>query len=201
MCERAMEHFKSMKECLDENLQYTANVIERQRQRFLDHATREWEESHLRANQMENQQQRMKADEAEKHELDLHKLRVDVKDAIRANRIESEREKDHFHVYMEKLKARSMLKFDQLRYNYRVLEMQRSENVTVISERRRQLTKVQTEIAAIEEEIAQINREYMKDSKRTRAITASLDTANNQWQTTVEQQVLAKVKKVSICGS
>lgn len=198
MCERTVNHLNGMKECIDENLRSITNVLDRQRQRFLANATFVWDQCQLRANHMEAKQEQMKSVQANKCVLDLDKLRVDVNETLRAKRIELERDKDNFHVHMEKLKARSMLKADQIRYNRHVLHVTRPENVITIGERRRQLTKVQTDIVALETKIKKMNFKYLKDSSKLRTQIAFLETGNDRWQEIVEKAVAAKVKTVSL---
>lgn len=197
MCERTVNHLDGMKECIDENMRNVSEVLDRQRQRFLQNATFVWEECQSRADRITNQQEQMKVAEARKAESALDKLRMDLGEKLRANRIEMEREKDNFRLHMEKFKARTMLKADQMRYNHHVLQMKRSENVITISERRRQLTKVQTEIACVEAKLKQLNCTYMKDSERLRKQIAVLETGNDRWQEIVKKRVLANVKTVS----
>lgn len=197
MCERTVNHLNSMKECIDENMRNVSEVLDRQRQRFLQNATFVWEECQSRADQITNQQEELKVAQARKFELALHELRTDLDERLRTNRIEMEREKDNFRLHMEKFKARSMLKADQMRYNHHVLEMKRSENVNTISERRRQLTKVQAEIACVEAKIKQLNGTYLKDSARLRKQIDILETGNDRWREVVEKRVLANVKTVS----
>lgn len=198
MCERTVNHLDGMKECIDENLQNVSDVLDRQRQRFLENANFVWDECHTQAERMVNQQEQLKIVQAKKHDLDLSELRVDLHEALRTNRIELECEKDNFHLHMEKLKARSMLKADQILYNHSVLKLKRSENIYVISERRRQLSKVQSEIATFESKIKQMNYKYLKDSSKLRAQIAFVETGNDRWQEIVEKRVLANVRTVSL---
>lgn len=201
MCERTVNHLDGMKECIDENLQNVSDVLERQRHRFLTNATLVWDECRSGAEQMENKQEQLKIVQTKKSDLDLRKLRVDIHEALRSGRLELEREKDNFHVHMETVKARSMLKADQMRYNHQVLQMKRSENVITISERRRRLTKVQAAIATLESKIKQLNYKYLKDSSKLRAQITSMETGNDRWQEIVEKRILASVKTVSCIES
>lgn len=158
LIERIDEQIEVMKCTYGEHLELLHESIDGERVTFKQYHSKKWQDLHDERIECEQQRLQHAHDSQQTYDRELVTTQRQHEELNREMRIKLDRDNDLLRCKVQSLKAETILKTEQLNYNYHVLQKRAEENVTVCNQQKLRLMKLRLCIATRQKEIAAAKR-------------------------------------------
>ncbi|KAK5641763.1 hypothetical protein RI129_010310 [Pyrocoelia pectoralis] len=159
-------------------LELIEGVILVERKILIDTNDKRWEELHKKRDLEENLNCVTKFEQLEDFEEICTALRVNHQEKYRNIRIKLGNDIENLERELEKIKSLALINSEKLDYNYQVLKKRENENVTIKSQQKRRINKLQDNINTLRtktrEYLEQTNNEIGKLTENIRKLQLSV---------------------------
>lgn len=158
LIERIDEQIDVMKHTYDEHLELLHESIDGERITFKRYHSNKWQELH--DERLECEQQRLQDMRTARHQHDQELMNIQRQhdELNRGTRIKLDADNDLLMCKVQKIKAETILKTEQLNYNHHVLQKRAEENVQVCNQQKCRLIKLRECQSALHRECATSKR-------------------------------------------
>ncbi|KAL1494521.1 hypothetical protein ABEB36_010106 [Hypothenemus hampei] len=154
LSQRIEKQISFMRRAYREELEILENVIQIERDTFIENNNKIWEDLFKKQQNQEISNMNTKFEQVEEFHNKMEHLRIDFQDHYRETKIKLENDIEELQRELEKIKSLTLLNSEKLDYNYQILKKCEDENIIIKSQQKRRMNKLQDVINDLRREIS-----------------------------------------------
>lgn len=171
-------------------------MLDNEREKFLRQKKNIWNECFNRYNEISERDAQFKQSMNIFHKSEFERVKSSMNDMMKTFRIQIDKDKEHFRSKIQKQKANLFFQAIVAVKEKEEMKRQIDKNLRIIAMKKRQLTKIQSDIIAEKEHIECGKVANKKNIDKMMIKIAQMNTSVNKWNENIKTDTLLNVNKV-----
>lgn len=201
LCKRIIDQLNVIQKTYREKTELLETTLENEWKNFDFNASNLWTQKFNELSNDFEQKEKHYTNQKEFFSNELMRIQLDHEEVTRAMRLHLVKEKENLELDLRQYKAKILLDSDKLMYNYYVLQLQDGENVFILSEERRNLTRLQDNVIALSQKVKESKESSQRDVGNRKLVISKLIQAIDRLQgnmmvkTEINRNNVSKISK------